>query len=142
MTDRNAINPLETRTDWRVYHALVSSIASGASASTSFNIRAHADFEIHKISYMTDIAGAVQTESSRVLPLVTVQITDTGAGKEFFDDPVPIPAICGTGPWPHYLPGPRRVAAKSTLQFTFYNYSAATTYANLYLLLDGVEVYL
>jgi hypothetical protein len=128
-------------TDWYVYRAFVDSIAAAGSATSSINIRAHADFVLHKISFFADIAGAVQTDSSRVLPLVTLQLTDTGSGKQFFSDTIPVPALMGSGQLPHILPGPRRIAANSTIQFNWYNYSAATTY-DIYAVLEGVEVYL
>lgn len=128
-------------TDWYVYTVPLTSIAAAANATASLNIRAHADFIIHKLTMFADVAGAVETDSSRVLPLVTLQITDTGAGKNFFSDVTPIPSLFGSGSLPFILPGPRRVAANSTLQFAYNNISAATTY-RIYLSLIGVEVYL
>ena len=126
-------------TDFYGYQVNVTSIAAAANATVNINIRAHADFIIHKLAMFCDIAGAVQTDSTRVLPLVTLQLTDTGAGKQFFSDVVPLPILFGAGGGPFILPGPRRIAANSTLQFAFNNYSAATTY-RLYLTLLGVEV--
>lgn len=125
--------------DWYVYQVPVASIAPGASAIVNISIRAYADFVIHKLSYFADIAGAAQTDSSRVLPLVNLQITDTGSGRQFFSDVVPIPALFGYGGLPYILPGPRVVDASSTLSFAFTNYDAAATY-RIYLALTGVEV--
>jgi hypothetical protein len=128
--------------DWYIYRGYVASIAASANATNTINIRAHSDFIVHKLAQFTDIAGAVQTDSSRVLPLVTVQILDTTAGKNFFNEPIPIPAVFGSGTLPFIMPGPRRVAANAVLQFSFTNYSAATTYGNLTILLIGIEEYL
>lgn len=132
---------MQKMTDLYVYQTSVASIAASANATTTINIRAHADFVIHKLTMFSDVAGAAQSDSTRVLPLVTVQITDTGAGKQFFSDVVPIAALFGDGGLPFILPGPRRVAANATLSFAFNNFSIATTY-RLYLLLIGVEHYL
>jgi hypothetical protein len=128
------------KTDFYAYQTFSDGLAATLSETTNITIRAHADFVIHKLTMFADLAGAVQTDSSRVLPLITLQITDTGSGKQFFSDDIPIPALFGSGTLPFILPGPRIVAANSTLQFTFTNYSSATTY-NTYLALIGVEVY-
>lgn len=134
------MNNSKIPTDFYVYQVNLTSIAGAANATSSLNIRAHADFVIHKMTMFADIAAAVQTDSGRVLPSVTLQITDTGAGRQFFSDVVPLPALFGSGTLPFILPGPRRVAANSTLLFTWNNISAATTY-RIYLSLIGVEVY-
>lgn len=87
------------------------------------------------------IADAAQTDSSRVLPLCTLKITDAGSGMAFMNNPVPIFDIAGSGTLPYVLPTPQFVLANAVLQFTLLNISAATTYTNLMLQLHGYKLY-
>lgn len=129
------------KSDCYVYQVNVASLAGGANTTSTINIRADANFVLHKLAMYADIAAAVQTDSSRVLPAVTLQITDTGPGRQLFSDVVPLPSIFGAGGLPFILPGPRLFAANSTISFAFTNISAATTY-RIYLSLIGVQIYI
>jgi len=126
-------------TDPYIYTAEVASIANSASANDSFTIEADADFELHKLTYIAAIADLTQTESSRVVPLVTVIITSTGSGRQLMDAAVPIPSMFGTGEIPFILPQPKIFKARSAIQVTFQNYSNATTYTNVKLAFIGVK---
>ena len=128
------------RSDVFVYQVNLASIAGAANATSTLNIRADADFIIHKFAMYADIAAAIQTDSTRVIPAVTLQITDTGPGRQLFSDVTPLGALFGAGGLPFILPGPRRVAAHSTLSFAWNNISAATTY-RIYLSLIGIQIY-
>lgn len=123
-----------------IYPAVVSSIANGATAKEQINIEADSDFVIQKITCFADIAGAVQTDSSRVLPLVTMQVTDTGSSERMFNEPVSIPSICGKADSPFILTVPYLVRANANMTIDFANYSAGTTYANLYVNFIGYKV--
>jgi hypothetical protein len=114
--------------DFFIYHIDFPSIASGASATDNIQIQADADFETQKLTYFSDIAGAVQTLSTQVVPLVTVLITDAGSGRQLMNVPVSIPELFGDGRIPFILPTPRIFAARSNITFTLANFSAATTY--------------
>lgn len=126
--------------DFYVYTSNVASIAPGANAEDSINIQADSNFLLQKITYFADIAGAAQTDSSRVVPLVTVQITDTGSGRQMFSDQIPIPAIFGTGKLPFILPNPRLFAANSNIAVSYTNIDAAVTY-RIYLQFAGIKTY-
>lgn len=132
---------VEFERDFFVYVSTVASLAAAASDSDTVNIEASSDFILRKMTMFADIAGAVQTDSSRVLPLISVQITDTGAGKQLFTDAIPIPSLFGSGTIPFILPSPRIFARNSTISVAYENYSAATTYANIYLNFIGEKVY-
>jgi hypothetical protein len=123
--------------DFFVYQ---SSIASGANASDSINIQADSDFILQKLTFFADIAGAAQTSATQVLPLITMQITDTGSGRQVFSDNIPIPAIFGTGSLPFILPNPRRFASNSTIALSYTNIDAASTY-RLFVQLIGTKIY-
>lgn len=117
--------------DHFTYTAVVQGIAAGASASALINIEANSDFVWLKTAYMADVAGAAQTDSSRVIPLVKVAITDSGSGVNLQNVPVDVSTIAGHEGLPLNLAQPRVFSANSNISLTFSNYSAATTYGNV-----------
>jgi len=124
--------------DFFVYEIDFDALGNGASATSNINIQADSDFVVQKMTYFADISEAVQTDSSRVIPLCTIQITDTGSGRNLLDNAAPIPNIFGTGQIPFILPNPKLFVARSTVTFTVANFSAATEY-NLRLSLIGYK---
>lgn len=120
--------------------AAMAAIAPGATGTVNINIQADADFRILAASYSADLAGVAQVDGTRVIPLVTVLLTDTGSGRNFMDRPVPIPEVFGTGELPFPWPMPKIMRARSTLQVQAANYSAATTYS-FSLAFIGVKLY-
>lgn len=131
----------ESSEDYYIYPFNVASIAPAANATASIQIQANSAFVIQKMAYMVDNAAASQNDSTRLIPLVTVKIEDSGSGRFFQKDPIPLSAIAGTGELPFVLPRPRLCMPSSALTATFTNYDAAVTYTNLYLLLIGYQIY-
>ena len=113
-------------------------LANGASSTITQNVQADADFDWLKGVYQADIAAAAQTDSSRIVPLVTVLITDTASGYQLSSAAIPIETCFGTGLTPFILPAPYRFLRAGTISITLANYSAATTY-NIRLCLSGVK---
>jgi len=124
-----------------IYTLTVASIAAAANATASANVESDSVFVWQKTAYFTDLAGAVQTEDSRVIPLVTLQITDTGTGRQFYDSVQPINNIAGQGGMPAILSAPYIFKKNSTIQGAFNNFSSATTYLNLNVSLIGFRIY-
>ena len=122
--------------DFFVYELDFSNLVHGTSQTLSFTVNADSDFLWTHAAYAADLALAAQTESGRVLPLVTAMITDTGSGRQLMSTAVPVPSIFGTGQLPYVLPRQRRFAANSQVSITLLNYSAAADY-NLRLSLIG-----
>jgi hypothetical protein len=118
--------------------ALPAGLVAGASQPLSLLIQADSYFKVIKLSHFTDIAGGVQTESTRVIPLVTIQLTDTGAGRNLFSTPTPMGAVMGDGRLPFILPIVRVFQPSATLSIVLTNYSAATTY-NIRLAFIGIK---
>ena len=116
--------------DYYVYEEdfAAASFTAGAALNGSIEIQADSDFVWQKASFFADIAAAAQTDSSRVLPLSTVQLIDTGSGRNLFENAVPVPSVYGTGELPFVLPIPRLFFARSTIQVQVTNFSAATAY--------------
>lgn len=127
--------------DYFVYSVEQTSIVAAATANLNVQISADSDFWWTGFSYFADIAGAVQTDSTRVIPLVTLQITDTGSGRQLFNVATPLGAISGHGSELYRLIHPRFFARSTTIQCALENYSAATTYANLYIAFVGFKIF-
>lgn len=123
-----------------VYAANFASMAAAGTAEQTIQILADSHFELQKLSFFTDLAGAAQTQSTRVLPLQTIQITDTGTGEQLFNIPVPIPAIMGDGQIPFILPTTRVFDPSAAIIVSLTNYSAATAYLTRILLI-GAKIY-
>lgn len=122
------------------YQVTALALAAAGVATPSFQIESNSDFYLHKMTYIADIALAAVTDSTRVIPLVTILINDSGTGENLMSAAVPLSSIMGTGSLPFILPYPRKIAATSTIQLTLTNFSAATTY-NLRLSFIGVKDY-
>lgn len=128
------------RRQFFIYTLNFAALAAAATANDSVTIQADSEFHLYKLTYMADIAAAAQTDSTRVIPLCTILITDTGTGAYLSDAAVPIPAFFGDGRIPFILPRPRVFQPSATITGQANNYSAATTY-NLYLQMIGEKVY-
>lgn len=115
-------------------------LTAGTTVSGNIQIQADSDFKLIKLAQFADIAGAVETESSAVLPLCTIQMVDSGSGRQLFITPTAIPSIFGSGRLPFIMPIPRIFKARSNIAFTVANFSAATTY-NLRLSLIGTKIF-
>lgn len=127
--------------DQYTYVTRVLTLAAAASDTFNLQIEADAYFVITKMSYMADIAGAVQTESSRVIPLVRVLITDTGSGRNLMNNSVDLSSIAGHEGLPFITPTARWILPNSAVNIQFTNYSAATTYANVSLYFHGKKIW-
>ena len=124
------------------YTVLFVSIAPAAVPSLPFQTDTDSDFFWMKSTMFADIAGAAQTDSSRVLPLLKVLLQDGASSRQLMKEELPVAALFGSGEIPYILPVPHRIAPGSTFNVSVRNYSAATTYANVYLVFSGVKVYL
>lgn len=134
-----AFNPRTGNKDFFWFTTRVAGIAPAATTSTSILLDADADFYLVALSQQADIAGAALTESTDIVPLVTVLITDSGSGYALSNNPVPVSALFGRGREPYRLIRPRVFAAQAQIQFSWTNYSAATTY-NITAVLHGYKV--
>jgi hypothetical protein len=124
-----------------IYTATVASIAPAGSAQVITNIESDSPFVWTKTVYTADIAGAVQTDSSRVIPLVNIQIIDTGSARRFYDEDQAISAIAGHEGLAQIQTVKYLFKPNSSINTSFNNFSAATTYLNLRLSFIGYRVY-
>jgi hypothetical protein len=120
----------------------IASLANGASSGNQIiQFDNNSTFLWLRATVVADIAGAVQTNSTEVIPLCTIQITDTGNGMSFMNAPIPLAAIAGEARLPFILPVPQFIQPNASYSFNFTNYSAATTYANLRYQLIGFRMF-
>ena len=120
---------------------VVASLAAAATAANALQFDTDALFGWTKTSYHVDLAGAAITDSAYPIPLVTIQIQDTSSQRTLFQSPVPIEAMAGRNGLPHILPAPQVITPGASYKFSFVNFSAATTYANLQVFLEGFKLY-
>lgn len=126
--------------DWFIYGINALAIAPAANVNANIQIQADSDFKLIKLSLMADIAAASQTASTLVIPNATVQIVDTGSGRQLFSQPIPLGALFGTGALPHILPVPRIFKARTNIALQFANYDAAVTY-NIRMSFEGSKIF-
>lgn len=113
-------------------------VSTSPNGQSTIQIDSGVDFFWVASTFQADIAGAAQTESSMVIPLVNVLINDTGSRKNLMNTAIPISSIAGFGERPYRLIRPRLFRASSTINFTWTAIVAVgTTYTNLFLTLHG-----
>lgn len=114
-------------TSFYTYEAQVLAIAAGGNGNDQINIESDSDFVWIKAAYMADIGGAAQTEATRVIPNVDVQIIDTGSGRQLLNGNIPIPSLFGHEGLPAVLPIPQVMKANSIVRIDFTSREAAIT---------------
>lgn len=127
--------------DFFIYPVLIASIANGITATKTIQIEADSAFILDKISSFASLAGAAQTEATKVVPQINAQLKDSGSGRELFNEPVPVSTFTGSGELPFVLPQPRVFVPNSSINMTFTNFSAAETYTNFYVALIGRKIF-
>lgn len=126
--------------DFYIYTADALSLAAGDSINVNVTIEADSDFVLQKLGYTADQDGAPQDDSTRVIPLATLLLTDMGSGRQLMSSAVPIPSFIGDGRLPFILPQPKLFLARTTINLLIANYSAADTYS-IRLALIGMKIF-
>src|SRR5271168_4291672 len=111
----------------------------GTTTSATYQIEADSYFYMNALSYQADIALGAVTDSTNVIPLITMVIFDSGSGRQLMANPTPINCVAGYNGSPFRLPKPRRFASTAQITATLVNYSA--NLYNLSLTLSGFKVY-
>jgi len=140
IAEGDAENVDKKRRDFYIYEAEALALVAGGSANDIVNIEADSDFMLQKFAFQADIAAAAYTDSTRPWPNVTVQLIDSGSGRQLMQQPIPVTSFMGTGELPFILPNPRKFLRNSTIQVAFTNFDAAVTY-NLRLAFIGYKIY-
>jgi hypothetical protein len=129
--------------DWFSYPVTFTTLLNGVAQSTNIPIDAGSDFYMTALTYLaTDAAGTtVLTANTRILPLVTILLTDSGSNRQLMQNPVPLDAIAGDGAWPHRLIHPRLFLRNSNIQVLVQSFDANATYGTLRLNFEGFRIY-
>lgn len=129
------------RRDFFVYGLDFLNLAAGATATGQIQIQADSDFELQKLTFFAERIGQPPpTESTRELPLVTIQITDSGTGRTLFSRPTPVPSIMGDGRIPFILPTTKVFTKNAAVVVVAQNYAPGAAY-NLRLSFIGTKIF-
>ena len=128
------------RRDFFIYTSEALAIAAAGNANDIINIEADSDFFLQKFAYEADIAAAAFVLNTTPIPLITIQLIDSGSGRQLMNNPVPVSSFMGNGQLPFILPNPRLFLRNSTIQIAYANFDAAVTY-NIRLAFIGYKIY-
>lgn len=105
-------------------------------------IQANTAFEMREIVYFWNLANAAFTESTRPVPNVTLQLQDSGSGKNLFSAPAPLNSVAvNSESRRRALQWPRIFSPNSTITATLTNFDAAATTGRARLCLIGRHLY-
>lgn len=129
--------------DFFVYQiSFTSAIAAGAQATSNVTLDADADFLWQKFTSYAQVGSDGQTESARVVPGLSIIITDQASGRQLMNQAIPLPALIGTGPLPFILPTPKIFQSRGTISVQVQNLTDNTSYSQLYLAFVGTKLFL
>lgn len=133
------LDPESDDSDVVWYGTVVKGLSSVApNGQSTLQIDKAVDFYWIATTVHADVVGAAQTESSIVVPLVNIEVTDGSSQKDLVNMDLPISSFGSLGERPNRLVNPRRIRAQTVLVFTYTAIVAAgTTYTNLYVVLHG-----
>lgn len=139
---------LQRRRDLYVYEAQALALAASASTTDTIQIEADSSFILQKLAFFPTpqafgaIAASVLglVESQRLIPPVSVIITDTGSGRQLMPSAIPIPSLFGSGALPFILPNPRLFMRNSTISVQFTNLDSTNAWS-VRLAFIGYKVY-
>ena len=107
----------------------------------SFFVDASSPFMLVQQNYQcAPYAVTVMTEATRLIPNVTISITEQSSNRNWQSAAVPVSSIFGTGENPWFLPQPRLIPANTTVTMTVNNFDGAQAY-NLILSFIGFRLY-
>lgn len=128
-------------TDFFVYSPpIITSLAAGASQQVTVNIEADSNFELQKLTYYVD-ANATMTQATRVIPQMSLQITDQGSSRNLFNQAVPLSMVAGEGDLPFIMPVTKWFKRNSLVTFSIANFGGTDTYYNIYIAMIGKKVW-
>lgn len=127
--------------DFFIYPIAMGNLAPAAIFNGNIQIQADSDFEwIESTVSGSQHGAATPLQDNEQLP-ISVQIVDSGSGRQLFNGPVPVMGFAGNGKQPYILPVPRKFMARSTINIFATNYDAASTYDNIFLNFIGRKIF-
>jgi hypothetical protein len=105
-------------------------------------IQSNTAFEMREILYYYNVADAQFTQATRPVPNITLQLQDSGSGKNMFNAPAPIATVASHGEnRRRALNWTRIFSPNSTITATIQNFDVAVVTGNLFLTLIGRHLY-
>jgi hypothetical protein len=102
--------------------------APGGNTVGQFLVDSSSPFMLVSGTYRSDLAGAAQTDSTRISPNQTVFIQDQSGNRNWMNVAVPVTSLFGDrASLPYFWPQPKLVPANTTVLVTLFNYEAANT---------------
>lgn len=116
-----------------------SNIAAAGVATGNFIVQAGQYFLWQQSMFMADTAHAATLDGTRIIPNVSVQLSDQNSSNILTNAAVPLSSIFGTGQLPFVLPNPRLCMPQSVIQALLTNYDAAVSF-NIRLTFSGLAL--
>ena len=128
--------------DFYAYSLIFTALALNTNQTKNIPIQADSDFVLQKLCFFADDGVIVKfSPNTRLIPNVTVLITDTGSGRQIMDSAVPLYSLFGTAENPFILPTPKVFSARSNISVTVANVEAAAATYTLRLAFIGTKVF-
>lgn len=129
--------------DFQVYSIpfLILAPAGVANYALTFDAASNFVWYYAAFSAYNHAANTGWTESTRLIPPITITMTPGDTSSQLMNAAVPLTHFFGSGEMPFVLPQPREFPARSTLTVAVTNLDTTITY-DLYLSLIGTKRYL
>jgi hypothetical protein len=118
------------------YSVEMDNIAAGAAATSIFQVQSDSDFVC---TYLSGVCVNPASAAIDPVPTGLIQITDTGSGKTFFNQPTFLGLVLGQGGYPFLLPAPRLIAPNTNIQYNVTNLQTAPR--NIYITMLGARIF-
>lgn len=115
-------------------------LAPNQSAIAQVNIQQDSAFQVEQFS--VNASNNANDTSFGPSANLSIQITDTAAGRNLFNEAIPVGLIAGDGAFPYILPVPRRFMPRGSIIITMTNYDTAITYKNIQFVMHGRKIFL
>lgn len=121
----------------------IQNVAAGAAAApVTVQIQHDSDFEWLCGSFHFDLAQAAFQWNTTPIPNMSLNIIETGSGKQLMNANVPVGALFGApGREPIALPQPKIFTRDSVVSITATNFDAAVATGDLWLTMIGRKLY-
>lgn len=114
--------------------ASIRGVVAGAAAQDIIPLQSNSDFVMMYMSGIANINGTISG-----LPNATLQFTDSGSGKTYYNQPTLFSNVIGAGGYPFLLPSPRVLAPNTNVKIDVVNNEAVTV--DFWISLMGARVY-
>lgn len=118
------------------------SLAPAATLPGNVTLDADSDFLLQKFNVFATTGNDGATQSTQVVPALTITIKDTASGRDLMNSAVPLPALAGSGQLPFILPTAKIFQARGTISVNIFNVSDNATYTGIYLTFIGTKLFL